>query len=233
MGSIDPAVWLGSGYAVFLLVAAHLLDLTARRTAVQSNRWHTGGFTYHPRHDAWVCPEDQWLWPTSFDPDNRVMRYRGTPSICNACPLKSVCTTSENGRQISRNIDPWPSSEAEKFHRGIACAVVVLALLWPLATMLGPRTPLELVILGATVVFVALGSWPLWSHFRRTPTGFPLHVPVEGLDESIAGAQASGLREGRRKAVYASTRRTGPVPVTIEKGPPDSDRHVNPGGGSL
>ncbi|WP_199190354.1 hypothetical protein [Cryobacterium sp. N22] len=221
MGSVDPAVWLGAGYAVFLLVAAHLLDLTARRIAVQSSRWHTGGFTYHPSHDAWVCPEDQWLWPTSFDPDNRVMRYRGTPSICNACPLKSVCTTSDSGRQISRNIDPWPSSEAERFHRGIACSVVVLAVLWPLVTMIGPRTPLELVILGATVLLVALASWPLWSHFRRTPTGFPLHVPVEGLDESLAGAQAGGLRESRRKAVYGSTRRADPVRVTIGKPPPE------------
>ena len=46
-----------------------------------------GGFSYHQDHDAWKCPEDQWLWPQSFDPDHRVMRYRGSPSICNACSM--------------------------------------------------------------------------------------------------------------------------------------------------
>ena len=56
-------------------------------------RWSDTGrvaFVYHEDHDAWLCPEDQWLWPKSFDPDNRVMRYRGSPSICNACPVKQT-----------------------------------------------------------------------------------------------------------------------------------------------
>ena len=44
----------------------------------------SGGFSYHEDHDAWTCPEDQWLWPQSFDPDNRVMRYRGSPTVCNS-----------------------------------------------------------------------------------------------------------------------------------------------------
>ena len=49
------------------------------------------------------------------------MRYRAKPSVCNTCPVKSTCTTSDHGREISREIDPWPHSEAGQFHRGIAC----------------------------------------------------------------------------------------------------------------
>ena len=219
MAPIDPAVWFAVAYGVFLLLVAHALDLMARRTATNTNDWRSGGFTYHADHDAWVCPEDQWLWPISFDPGNRVMRYRATPTVCNACPVKTTCTTSEHGRQIGRNVDPWPSSEAERFHRGIACALVVLGLVWPLATMLAGRTTLELTVLAAAAAVVALGSWPLWSHLRRTPAGFPDHVKVEGLDETVAKQLAATASAARRRATYGSDQEAGPIPVQIQPYP--------------
>ncbi|ALU38903.1 hypothetical protein AS188_03130 [Kocuria flava] len=191
MGHVEVTVWLAVGYALFLLAAAFGVDQMARRAAARAAAWHHGGFTYHADHDAWQCPQDHWLWPQSFDPDNRVMRYRASPTVCNACPVKSTCTTSPHGRQIGRNVDPWPASEAERFHRGIACAVAVLAVAWPLAMMLEHRTPTELVVLGGAVVLVALSSWPLWSHLRRSPAGFPVGVKVETLDDTVAGRTAA------------------------------------------
>ena len=122
---VAPEVWLAVGYGLFLLLVAYGLDLAARRTSSQSGQWRSGGFKYHADHDAWVCPEDQWLWPQSFDPDNRVMRYRGSPTVCNSCPVKDSCTSSDDGREMRRMIDVWPASESARFHRGIACAVAV------------------------------------------------------------------------------------------------------------
>lgn len=205
--SIGAEVWLAVGYGGFLLLAAFALDLSARRTAAKSARWRSGAFTYHADHDAWVCPEDQWLWPQSFDPDNRVMRYRANPSVCNACPVKSTCTSSDHGRQVSRNVDPWPSSEAERFHRGIACTVAVLAVIWPLLSVLGDRTAVERLVLAAAVVVIAAAGWPLWSHLRRTPAAFPVHVKVQGLDESLAAAAADSAARARKRTTYASDRR--------------------------
>ena len=219
MAAIDPAVWFAIAYGVFLLLVAHILDRLARRTAARTNDWRSGGFTYHEDHDAWVCPEDQWLWPISFDPDNRVMRYRATPTVCNSCLVKDGCTTSEHGRQIGRNVDPWPNSEAERFHRGIACVVVVLGLVWPLAAMLQDRTTLELTVLGAAAAAIALGSWPLWSHLRRSPAGFPDHVKVEGLDERVAAPLAATASAARRRTGYGSDRRAESIPVQIELHP--------------
>lgn len=216
MALIDPAVWFAIAYGVFLLLVAHVLDHLARRTATRTNDWRSGGFTYHEDHDAWMCPEDQWLWPISFDPDNRVMRYRATPTVCNACPVKETCTTSDNGRQVGRNVDPWPNSEAERFHRGIACVVVVLGLVWPLAAMLQDRTSLELAVLGAGAGAIALGSWPLWSHLRRSPAGFPDHVKVEGLDETVAARLAQTASAAERRTVYSSVQRGESIPVQIE-----------------
>lgn len=178
MSEVDVTVWLTCGYAAFLLLAAYGLDLMAERTSRRSADWRSGSFTYHEDHDAWVCPEDQWLWPQSFDPDNRVMRYRASPTVCNSCPVKDTCTTSDSGREISRSVDPWPHSEAGRFHRGMACSMVVLAIVAPLVTMVGSSAA-ESGVLAAAAVLVGLTSWPLWSHLRHAPAGFPAHVPVE------------------------------------------------------
>jgi hypothetical protein len=164
MSEVGVVVWLTCGYAVFLLLTAYGLDLMAKRTSRHTADWRSGSFTYHEDHDAWVCPEDQWLWPQSFDPDNRVMRYRANPTVCNSCPVKNTCTTSDSGREISRNVDPWPHSEAGRFHRGMACSVAVLAILLPLFTMIG-NSALESGVLAA----------------------FPEHVPVERAAGPVPG----------------------------------------------
>lgn len=207
--AVAGEVWLAAVYAPFLLLVAFSLDLVARRTASRSGAWRSGSFSYHEDHDAWVCPEDQWLWPQSFDPDNRVMRYRASPSVCNACPVKETCTTSEHGREITRNVDPWPSSEAERFHRGIACTVAVLGMLWPVLSMLGDRSGTELVLLAAVTVLVMVGSWPLWSHLRRSPAGFPEHVKIETLDDVVGAPPVAPPVAARRRTGYASDRRAG------------------------
>lgn len=217
MASIDPAVWFAVCYGIFLLLVAHVLDRLAQRTATRTNDWRSGGFSYHEDHDAWMCPEDQWLWPMSFDPDNRVMRYRAAPTVCNACPVKETCTPSDQGRQVVRNVDPWPNSEAERFHRGIACVVVVLALAWPLAVMFQGRTALELAVLSGASAAIALGSWPLWSHLRRSPAGFPDHVKVEGLDATVAAQSAAAASAARRRTDYSSDLRAESAPGHIER----------------
>ena len=183
MTRVDTAVWLTAGYAVFLVLVAHGFDHLARITARRSDRWRTGGFVYHADHDAWVCPQDQWLWPVSFDADNRVMRYRATPTVCNACPVKASCTTSSKGREIAREVDTWPHSEAGRFHRGIACTIAALAGLLPLVSLVTERDALDALVLLGTIAVAAVAGIPLVSHFWNTPDGFPEHVPVESEPE--------------------------------------------------
>ncbi len=178
LGAVDVDVWLACGYTAFLVLVAYGLDLLAATASRRSGAWRNGSFRYHADHDAWVCPQDQWLWPHSFDPDQRVMRYRASPTVCNSCPVKHTCTTSSAGREVSRPVDPWPHSEAGRFQRGIACAVTGIAVLLPLALLVG-RPPIDAAVLLATALLAALAAWPLWRHLRRTPAGFPEHVPVQ------------------------------------------------------
>ena len=205
---LAPATWFGIGYALVLLAVAYGIDKMARRAASRVEQHRAGGFVYHADHDAWVCPEDQWLWPQSFDPDNRVMRYRGSPSVCNACPVRATCTTSAGGREVQRNVDPWPASEAARFHRGIACTIAVLAVLWPLVTAFAADGAADSWALVGTALLVAAGSWPLWSHLLHTPAD-PTGVLTRSADDNLRDRGAAAARHHARRTRYRSDNRSG------------------------
>lgn len=191
MSMTAPAtsVWLVAAYALVLVAIAWGFDLMARKSSARAARWRTGRFVYHADHDAWVCPQDQWLWPTSFDPTHRVMRYRALPIVCNSCPIKSTCTTSNHGREVSREIDPWPHSEAGRFHRGIACVVAGLALLMLLAMGISRHSPTEVLVLGGCAVLVVTAGIPLARHLWATPSNAPAHLPHRsGHEDAVAAA---------------------------------------------
>lgn len=181
--ALSTDVLLVCGYSVFLLAVAYGFDVMARRVAVRARQWRTGSFRYHRDHDAWICPQDQWLWPTSYDPEQRIVRYRGRPAVCNACPVKSGCTTSPHGREVTREIDPWPHSEAGRFHRGIACLVALIGVFLPLGMLVSRPGPTDLLVLLATIAVAALASVPLARHLWRTPSGFPEHIPQQAVYE--------------------------------------------------
>lgn len=185
---MTPSVLLIAGYALVLVMIGWGIDLMARRSSTRASRWRTGNFTYHEDHDAWVCPQDQWLWPTSFDPQQRVMRYRGSPSVCNSCPVKSTCTTSNHGREVTREIDNWPHSEAGRFHRGIAVAVAGMGLVMPLGMLFGSHSAADVLVLSGTCLVVITLSVPLARHFWNTPSHAPPHLPHRSAEEEAVAA---------------------------------------------
>jgi hypothetical protein len=207
LASVGPDVWLASAYCILLVGLAYAIDALARRAASHAEGGAFGGFTYHETHDAWQCPEDQWLWPQSFDPDNRVMRYRGSPTICNACPVKDTCTTSISGREVQRAVDSWPASEAARFHRGIACFVVLLGLVWPAATAATGPGGTGLVVLAVAAALALLLSLPLWSHLRRSPMILPEGMASRTLDETVLERDLAVANLVRRRTRYGSDHR--------------------------
>ena len=206
MTEIEIMAWLGAGYGVVLLLVAYGIDQLAKRAQTRIQEDRAGGFVYHENHDAWLCPEDQWLYPKSFDPENRVMRYRGLPLVCNSCPVKDTCTVSNDGREMQRHVDPWPASESARFHRGIACSVTVLAVLWPALTALMVTTWTSQVLALVTAVIIALAALPLWGHLRRTPAD-PMGAVVRTLDETVEERHAAAAALTRGRTSYASDRR--------------------------
>lgn len=177
MTAVGTEALLAAGYALFLLAVAGGLDFMARHSHRRSERYRTAGFTYHHHLDAWECPEGQHLHRVELDHERRLARYRGKAHVCNACPVKDGCTDSDEGRQIARALDPWPHSEAGRFHRGICVVLIGLGALIAAVALARNNEPAELLLLGA-VLGVALGALlRTGATFRSTPSGFPVASP--------------------------------------------------------
>ena len=118
------------------------------------------------------------------------MRYRAKAHICNRCPLKAACTDSDQGREIVRPVDPWPHSEAGRFHRGLSLMLIALSLLVLVAVDTRHHDPAEATLLiGLLALALATGRW-LLRDFRSHPAGFP-------TDRRARAANGGRGRHGR------------------------------------
>lgn len=203
----DLSVWLVAAYALVLLGVAWLVDVLGSRSARRSLNWRQADFVYHDDVDGWKCHEDQWLWPTAFDPDKRVIRYEGAHAICGRCPSKDTCSPTPGPREITKPVDPWPYSEAGRFHRGVALVIATVGCFLCLFLMVLFRGAADRVLLGATFALMLGGTYPLARHLWSTPDNAPKHLPHLGSAEHVAADAA-------RRAAAA-----GPVPVNIGEHP--------------
>jgi hypothetical protein len=172
---------LAAGYATALLTAALVLEWLSAHTHRRSLRYRTAGFEYREEIDVRVCPEGEHLWPHEFDHHSRLVRYRARAHVCNRCPLKEQCTDSDSGREIVRPLDPWPHSEAGRFHRVIALMLVAVAALVLIVGLIRNHEPSELAALGGLLVVSALVTRLLARDLRAHPANFPEPTPSHGL----------------------------------------------------
>jgi TRAP-type uncharacterized transport system fused permease subunit len=193
---VTPEVVLAVGYAGLLVAGAFVLEWLSAHTHRRSLRYRTAGFTYEADHDHWQCPEGQYLWPHEFDHERRLVRYRAKAHVCNACPRKAACTDSDHGREVVRPLDPWPHSEAGRFHRGISLLMVVLGLLILVVEIARHHAGRELALLCAMLVAGALAARWLARDLRAHPANFPQASPSQGLH--MAGTGADGRPKARR-----------------------------------
>ncbi len=59
-------------------------------------------FRYLAERDIYVCPNEAELHLFPSGCTEQYLQYRAKASVCNACPLKAQCTTSNTGRRLSR-----------------------------------------------------------------------------------------------------------------------------------
>jgi len=178
---VSAEALLGAGYAGGLLVAALAIEWLSAHTYRRSLRFRTAGFEYRPGHDVWVCPEGEHLWPHEFDRERRLLRYRAHAHVCNACPVKGRCTDSDSGREIVRPLDPWPHSEAGRFHRVIALMLVALGGLVLIVALARNHAPGEAAVLAVLLVAAAAEGRFLLADLRTHPANFPEPTPSHGL----------------------------------------------------
>jgi hypothetical protein len=172
---------LAAAYGGFLTSAAFALEWLSAHTHRRALRYRTAGFAYDSDQDRWRCPEGEHLWPHEFDRELRLVRYRARPHVCNRCPSKSRCTDSDRGREIVRPLDPWPHSEAGRFHRVIALAMVALALLILVVEAARHHAPPEVALLAGLIAAVLAAARWLLRDLRAHPAAFPAASSSMGL----------------------------------------------------
>ena len=190
---MNAEVILAAGYAVFLTGGAFALEWLSAHTHGRALRYRTAGFAYDQTHDHWLCPEGEQLWPHEFDRERRLVRYRARAHVCNACPSKHRCTDSDDGREIVRPLDPWPHSEAGRFHRVIALLIVGLAALVLVVEVARHHALAEAALLLGLLAPTALAGRWLLRDLRVRPSNFPTQVASHG-----AGFTADAFDSGRR-----------------------------------
>jgi hypothetical protein len=184
-------VLLAAGYAASLILGAFVLEWLSAHTHRRSMRYRTAGFTYHEDLDHWECPQGERLWPHEYDHQRRLVRYRAKAHACNVCPLKDACTDSDRGREIVRPLDPWPHSEAGRFHRVIALLMVALGALVVLAAGVRHHRAVEAAVLaGVLLTALAAARW-LARDLRSHPANFPAPSPSHGLRMAVTSADGA------------------------------------------
>lgn len=191
---MQTATYLFAGYAVALVAGAFVLEWLSVLTHRRSLAYRTAGFDYDEHHDRWTCPEGEHLWPHEYDHERRFVRYRAKAAICNGCPRNSACMAEGlgGGREVARPIDPWPHSEAGRFHRGIAVLMVVIALLLLIVGLVRSGGALDAVLLGALAAVTTAALVFLARDLTRHPAGFP--DPTAGTGLRVAQVGADGVR---------------------------------------
>ena len=191
---MSPEVFLAAAYAALLTCGAFALELLSAHTHRRALRYRTAGFAYDVVHDHWLCPEGEHLWPHAFDRELRLVRYRARAQVCNACPSKDRCTDSDHGREIVRPLDPWPHSEAGRFHRVIAVLLVALSVLILVVELARHHTLAESLALLGVLAPTALAARWLLRDLRLHPANFPeptasqgLRLPARALDAERHG----------------------------------------------
>jgi Transposase DDE domain len=193
MSAPHVEVYMAGGYAVFLLACAAALECLSAHTHRRALRYRTAGFAYDEQLDAWQCPEGQHLWPHEFDHERRLVRYRAKAHICNGCPVKDACTNSDRGREVVRPLDPWPHSEAGRFHRVLSLVLVGLAGLVLVVEAGRHHAASEAALLLAGLLATGFIARWLARDLRAHPANFPAPAPPDGL-RITAPAEVAGDR---------------------------------------
>ena len=155
LAEVHPVTLLAAGYAALLLLVALGLEHLAARSHRRAEGTATAGFRYDEFLDHWECPTGKLLHPAEVDPVRRLVHYRARASACNRCPVKARCTDSDNGREVSRSLDPWPRSEIAHFHRGISLLLLGLAGLVARMGLLRHHADDDLIVLGISLLATA------------------------------------------------------------------------------
>lgn len=86
----------------------------------RTKRFGRSAFTYETAADQYRCPAQHPLPRWGSQSRDDVIIYRADPALCNACPLKARCTTSDQGRMLHRSVHAAYLETVRGYHQTAA-----------------------------------------------------------------------------------------------------------------
>jgi transposase len=86
----------------------------------RTKRFGRSAFTYETATDQYRCPAQHPLPRWGSQSRDDVIIYRADPVLCNACPLKARCTTSDQGRMLHRSVSATYLETVRGYHQTAA-----------------------------------------------------------------------------------------------------------------
>jgi transposase len=80
------------------------LQSEAARQASREHYFPADAFHYDPQLDFYICPQGQQLTYYRTDAKQQRHFYKAPAKVCRACPLRSHCSRSQRGRQVSHSV---------------------------------------------------------------------------------------------------------------------------------
>ena len=131
----DLELWIILFYVAAVLAGARIVEALARAHFRRALRYGDQGFEYLETHDAYRCPEGEYLSLHRVE-HNQFAVYQAPSASCRDCRLKASCAPSGEGRLVFRSLAAWAETNVGVFHRRISvimfASVVVVcgAALW-------------------------------------------------------------------------------------------------------
>jgi hypothetical protein len=127
---VDIELWIILFYVVAVLAGARIVEALARVHFARAQSYGKQGFEYVEAHDAYRCPQGEYLVLHNVHQDNQLAVYRAPPASCRQCRLKARCAPFSEGRLLFRSLAAWAETNVGRFHRSVsvimfAAAVVI------------------------------------------------------------------------------------------------------------
>ena len=120
-------------YVAVVLAGAKLVEALARAHFARAQRYGEWGFEYLEAHDAYRCPQGEYLVLHNVQPDGRLAVYRAPPASCRQCRLKERCAPFSEGRLVFRSLAAWAETNVGLFHRRVSAVMFASAVVVCLA----------------------------------------------------------------------------------------------------
>lgn len=82
----------------------------------QTDYYGPAQFTYDAERDVHVCPQGELLRPSRREWKAEKTEYQANAATCNACPVKTACTASTQGRQVHRSFHAAHLDRVRGYH---------------------------------------------------------------------------------------------------------------------